>query len=118
MEDIKKQIKNSPELAIIFLDLHLISWLSLACFFVLEKKWPGLISYFVHPIILLIAWLITVLLISENFSERHRRFHWIPIILILIAGTIYIKISLQNWWYLGVAVLPVLLLALKKEKRV
>lgn len=115
MASIIQKIKNNERLGIIFSDLHLISLLALACFFVLEKKWQGLISFYLHPGILLIFWLITIYLVSlKQISKRD----WIQIffgIILAILILLFYKICLGPWVWLVLLLIPAVLLLFKKK---
>lgn len=116
MEGIKQKIRQSRRLAIIFSDLHLISVLSLACFLAFEKKWPGLISYHVHPAVLLVFWIIMIYLVSLIEIKKRDIFQVFFAIVLIILMLLFYGISLGPWVWMLVFVMPAVWLYSKDKK--
>jgi len=117
MADIKQKIKQSTRLAIIFSDLNLIGLLALACFFAFEKKWPGLISYHIHPAILVVFWLITIYIITLVDIKKRDIFQIFFAIVLVILILVFYEMSLGPWVWMLIFILPAVYLMLKKEKK-
>jgi len=115
MANIKEKIQSSAKLTMIFSDLHWISLLALACFFTFEKIWPGLISFYLHPAILVIFWLITIILCWQN-SRFAKKADWLQISAgIILAFLIFLFYwqMLGPWAWMIVLILPAVALGFK-----
>jgi len=117
MANIAEQIKTNERLAKIFQDLHLISLLALACFFVFEKRWPGLISNYIHPAVLIVFWLIAI-----YFNAVSAKVKWTVIQvlagvgLIVLIFSFYIK-SLGPWYWMIIFISPLILLIISHFRK-
>lgn len=117
MESIANKIKQSKRISVLFFDLNLISLLGLVSFFAFEKRWPGLISYYLHPAILIVFWLITIYLIS---MVEIRKKDWLQILagilLIILILTFYLN-SLGPWAWMILFIIPAAALIWRDKKK-
>jgi len=112
-----EKIKRNQCLAVIFFDFHLIALLGLTCFFVFEKKWPGLISYHLHPAFLLIFWL-AALFLHSIFSENEKIgfiFVLAEILLMTLILIFYLK-SLGPWQWIIILVILAIIMEIQRAK--
>ncbi len=114
MQNIIQKIKVNEKLAVIFRDLHLIILITLGCFFVFEKKWSGLISYYIHPAIFIVIWLILTYFNAISAEKKWTAIQLLAgIILVLLILIFYIK-SLGPWYWMIILIIPSILLIINK----
>jgi len=117
MGEIRQKIKQNKQLNVILSDLHLISLLAMACFFTFEKIWPGLISFYIHPAILLAFWI--VFLYLDSLFEQSSK-DWIKIlagIVLILLVLLFYRAVLGPWIWMILLLLPVILLLLAKKHK-
>ncbi len=115
MGEIRQKIKQNRQLGIIFSDLHLISLLAVASFFVFEKIWPGLICFYIHPALLMIFWIIALYL--DALTEMRKK-DWIKVlagIVLILLILLFYRVILGPWLWMILLFLPVVFLLLKKK---